>query len=169
MTEICVLDGIKFDLLDHLAEIVFNNVKQLISSHYRAAMPSRRKHLLFDQMKTISYCYVLLGEYVCQSFVQIFILLSLVTVNEKEENKNEKKHTKCDSKFHLSYVFHRRKSLLSKYTSSKTAPVSYLLCRTLVSPRKPFLTYGIPLYTFSDVKNQSDMSVMSTIDILFII
>ena len=101
MTEIFILDGIKCDLLDHRVEIVSNNVKQLFSSHYRVAMPSRRIHLMFGQMKKISYCCVLLREYICQSFVQIFILLSLVTVNEKEENKKEKKHTKCDSKFRL--------------------------------------------------------------------
>jgi hypothetical protein len=83
-----ILDGIKFDSLDHHAEIVFNNERQLFSKLYKVMMLNRRTSLLLTIVIKISYCYVLSEECYRQPVILVFILLLLLlTENIKEENK----------------------------------------------------------------------------------
>jgi len=65
-------------------------------------MLNRRIYLLLTIVHEISYCY---EECYRRPLILVFILLSPLTVGEKEENKTEKKQTHSDIIILFIYLF----------------------------------------------------------------
>jgi hypothetical protein len=108
-----ILDGIKSDLPDHHAKIVCNNERPRFLKPCKVVMLNRQVYLLLTIVYRISCCYVSSEGYCHQLLILVFILMSLLIVDVKEENKT----THCDIIILIIYLFKNRSFFLIEKTS----------------------------------------------------